>query len=94
MGLRLPPSRKVPLAHSGAFAKYVGDFDAVFSQASPCSDGVDNDEDCRTDLEDPKCLDARTDERPLPEGRVPMTGRSGLLPVQVVPVDARFPATG
>jgi 2',3'-cyclic-nucleotide 2'-phosphodiesterase (5'-nucleotidase family) len=91
MGLRLPPSRKVPLAHSGAFAKYVGDFDAVFSQASPCSDGVDNDEDGRTDLEDPKCLDALDGSEATPGRQRANDWEIASYRYQVVPVDARVP---
>lgn len=57
LGWKRPVSRPVPLAHSGAFAKYVGKLDAVFSQAFVCSDGLDNDGDGLTDLEDSGCVD-------------------------------------
>ena len=59
LGWQRPPQRSVPLAHSGAFAKYVGKLDAVFSQAFVCADGVDNDGDGRTDLEDSDCVDSQ-----------------------------------
>jgi 2',3'-cyclic-nucleotide 2'-phosphodiesterase (5'-nucleotidase family) len=58
LGWNRPPQRSVPLAHSGAFAKYVGKLDAVFAQAYVCSDGVDNDGDGRTDVEDAGCVGA------------------------------------
>lgn len=59
LGWTHPVRRDVPLAHSGAFAKYVGKIDAVFAQAFVCDDGVDNDGDGRTDLDDPDCADSR-----------------------------------
>jgi len=91
MGLRLPPPRKVPLAHSGAFAKYVGDFDAVFSQASPCRDGVDNDEDGLTDLDDPKCTDPLDGSEATPGRQKAQDWDLASFRYQVHPVDARVP---
>ncbi|HOU52717.1 MAG TPA: bifunctional UDP-sugar hydrolase/5'-nucleotidase [Myxococcota bacterium] len=91
MGLRLPPPRKVPLAHSGAFAKYVGDFDAVFRQASPCDDGVDNDGDGRTDLEDPKCVDALDGSEATGGRQRTQDWEIASFRYQVLPVDARVP---
>lgn len=57
MGYTMPERRDVPLAHSGAFAKYVGKFEAVFKQAGPCADELDNDNDGLADLADPDCSD-------------------------------------
>lgn len=91
MGFAPPPSRRVPLAHSGAFAKYVGRFDAVFRQGSVCGDGVDNDGDGTTDLQDSKCTDGL-------DGSEAQAGRQGnndwdlaSFQYQVTPVDKRIP---
>jgi 2',3'-cyclic-nucleotide 2'-phosphodiesterase (5'-nucleotidase family) len=91
MGFTPPPARKVPLAHSGAFAKYVGRFDGVFRQAGPCADGVDNDSDGRTDLDDPKCTD------PL-DGSEALVGRQdnndfemASFQYKAIPVDKQVP---
>lgn len=61
LGWTQPARRKVPLAHSGAFAKYVGILDGVFAQVSVCSDGLDNDGDGAVDMDDPQCVDSPLD---------------------------------
>jgi 2',3'-cyclic-nucleotide 2'-phosphodiesterase (5'-nucleotidase family) len=86
-----PPARNVPLAHSGAFAKYVGHFDAVFRQKGPCADGVDNDRDGLVDEADPGCVDG-LDGSEARDGRQPGTDwEMSSFQYEVIPVDRRIP---
>ncbi len=91
MGFLAPPPRKVPLAHSGAFAKYVGRFDAVFRQAGPCADGVDNDGDGLTDLDDPKCTDALDGSEAIAGRQANNDFELASFQYQVIPVDKQVP---
>ncbi|HOA14180.1 MAG TPA: bifunctional UDP-sugar hydrolase/5'-nucleotidase [Myxococcota bacterium] len=92
LGWTQPARRKVPLAHSGAFAKYVGLMDVVFAQVSACSDGIDNDGDGKTDMADPGCVDSRLDNSESTDG----FQRSSdwdleSFKYRVIPVDSTVP---
>ncbi len=89
MGWTSPERRRVPLAHSGVFAKYVGVFDAVFAQSAACSDGVDNDGDGETDLDDNGCGGAALDNSEGTDGyQVSTDWDVASFRYRIVPVDS------
>ncbi len=89
LGFLPPPPRRVPLAHSGAFAKYVGRFDAVFRQAGPCTDGVDNDGNGLADTNDPKCTDAQDGSEARAGRQADNDWELASFQYRVIPVDKR-----
>lgn len=91
MGWTAPAQRKVPLIHSGAFAKYVGKLDTVFTQAYVCSDGIDNDGDGLTDMEDPGCVDPTDGSELLPGHQYENNWELTSYRYKPIPVDSRIP---
>lgn len=89
MGWTSPARRKVPLAHSGVFAKFVGVLDAVFQQSYACGDGVDNDGDNLVDGDDDGCDDSGLDNSEAVDGyQVSTDWDVASFRYKVVPVDS------
>ncbi|HPB50880.1 MAG TPA: bifunctional UDP-sugar hydrolase/5'-nucleotidase [Myxococcota bacterium] len=91
MGWTSPARRLVPLAHSGVFAKYVGELDAVFEQQFVCADGVDNDGDGLKDDEDPGCVSGDDNSEAVDGRQVSTDWDLSSFRFRVIPVDSTVP---
>jgi len=91
-GWTQPARRLVPLAHSGVFARYVGVIDLVFHQSSACADGMDNDLDGLSDMDDPDCGESELDNSEGQAGyQVSADWDMASIRHKVIAIDASVP---